>query len=277
MNNFDDILDKVLYKLRDKYPQYKIDIIKLKNRISYLIINDTRVFKFDPSFIKKEVEFLEDHDNYIDFLFSYFDESTQIYHKKHSRQILRGKGSKGISLQKVIEACNATKSCNAAANYLNISYSTWKKYASRYTREDGRTYFEAQLNEKGIGISKGTGINGGKYKIEDIQEGRVPDDYPAFRYKYRLIRTGILLEKCDNCGFDEQRLSDGKVPLQLDFIDGNHLNRKLENVRLLCYNCYFLLVGNIFWRKKGDFTVPYNTAKKHLKEESQKNIFKNRC
>ena len=31
----------------------------------------------------------------------------------------------------------------------------------------------------------------------------------------------------------------------------------------------------INWRKKGDFTPPYNTAQKEKREESQKGIFKN--
>ena len=275
MADFNEILDQVLFKLRDKYPFYKIEVINIKDNKAFLEVNDKRIFKFDPLFIKKEVEFLETNEKYVDFLVSYFDEPMQEYHRKHNRKLLRGMGSKGISLQKVIEACNNTKSNNAAARYLNISYNTWKKYASEYTQEDGRTYFTAHLNEKGLGISKGTGPNSGRYTIDDIQEGRVPNDYPAFRYKYRLIRTGVLMEKCSNCGFEEQRLSDGKIPLQLDFMDGNHTNRKLDNVRLLCYNCYFLLSGNLFWRKKGDFTPPYNTAQKEKREESQKGIFKN--
>ena len=33
------------------------------------------------------------------------------------------------------------------------------------------------------------------------------------------------------------------MPLLIDFLDGNLNNRKLENIRALCYNCFFLLVG----------------------------------
>jgi hypothetical protein len=273
MSDFNETLDKVLFKLRDKYPYFTIEVINLKDNKAFLAVNNKHIFKFDPSFMKKEVEFLEEDVKYIDFLVSYFDEPITKFHKKYNRQLLRGMGSKGISLQKVIEACKNTKSNRAASRYLNVHYSTWKKYSKQYTQEDGRTYFDAHKNEKGLGIPRGTGGNG-KYSMEDIQSGIVPNDYPAFRYKYRLLRLGIKLEKCENCGFEEQRLTDGKVPLQLDFIDGNALNRKLENVRLLCYNCYFLLSGNMFWRKKGDFTPAYNTAQKAKNEQSQKNIFK---
>jgi len=30
-----------------------------------------------------------------------------------------------------------------------------------------------------------------------------------------------MLEKCNNCGFEERRVIDGKVPLVLDFEDGD--------------------------------------------------------
>jgi len=263
--DFTETLDKVLFKLRDKYPYFRIEIINIKSNKAFLSVNEKHIFKFDPSFIRKETEFLEEDEKYVDFLVSYFNEPITVFHKKYNRQLLRGIGSKGISLQKVIEACNNTKSNMAAARFLNVHYSTWKKYSKQYTMEDGRTYFEAHKNERGLGISRATGTNG-KYSMKDIENGIVPKDYPAFRYKHRLIRLGMKLEKCENCGFEEQRLSDGKVPLQLDFIDGNPTNRKLENVRLLCYNCYFLLAGNLYWRKKGEFTPPYNTANKKDKE-----------
>ena len=44
-----------------------------------------------------------------------------------------------------------------------------------------------------------------------------------------------MLEKCNNCGFEEKRLTDGKVPLVLDFEDGDRKNHKHENLRMLCF------------------------------------------
>jgi hypothetical protein len=34
------------------------------------------------------------------------------------------------------------------------------------------------------------------------------------------------------------------MPLLIDFLDGNLNNRVLDNIRPLCYNCFFLLVGD---------------------------------
>jgi hypothetical protein len=39
------------------------------------------------------------------------------------------------------------------------------------------------------------------------------------------------------------------MPLLIYFKDGNNSNWSLENVELLCYNHYFLLVGDIFNEK----------------------------
>ena len=54
-----------------------------------------------------------------------------------------------------------------------------------------------------------------------------------------------MLEKCNCCGFEEKRLTDGKVPLVLDFKDGDRKNHKYDNLRMLCFNCSFLLNGNL--------------------------------
>ena len=36
------------------------------------------------------------------------------------------------------------------------------------------------------------------------------------------------------------------MPLLLNFKDKNKHNYKIENIELLCYNCYYLHIGDIF-------------------------------
>lgn len=46
--------------------------------------------------------------------------------------------------------------------------------------------------------------------------------------------------KCTKCGWSEINQSTGKIPLEIDHIDGNGENNKEENLTLLCPNCHSL-------------------------------------
>ena len=66
------------------------------------------------------------------------------------------------------------------------------------------------------------------------------------RGEYRLsmhIKT-YLLEKynnqCARCGWGETNQYTGKIPLEIEHIDGNYRNNKEENLIVLCPNCHSL-------------------------------------
>ena len=61
--------------------------------------------------------------------------------------------------------------------------------------------------------------------------------------KKRLIDEGYIQEECSNCGYNENNLLTEKVCLNLDFIDGDTKNFKIDNLRLLCPNCYLSYNG----------------------------------
>jgi len=147
-------------------------------------------------------------------------------------------------LQAQIEAAMSVTNSNAeAARYLRVSYDTYKKYSKLYKDLEGISLFEKHKNQQGKGIAKLNKGEKAKYPLDEILDGQHPS-YPPNRLKRRVIRECILEEKCDNCDFEERRITDLTVPVLLDYIDGDTTNHKKENLRLLCYNCYYLMVRN---------------------------------
>jgi hypothetical protein len=68
----------------------------------------------------------------------------------------------------------------------------------------------------------------------------------GMRGEYQLsmhIKT-YLLEKynnqCARCGWGETNQYTGKIPLEIEHIDGNYKNNKEENLIVLCPNCHSL-------------------------------------
>tara|TARA_R100001443_G_scaffold6485_1_gene15339 strand:- start:6164 stop:6808 length:645 start_codon:yes stop_codon:yes gene_type:complete len=159
--------------------------------------------------------------------------------------------AKPISKEMCLAAMNKTKSVKAAARYLNCSYHHLKRYMKLYTDEEtGKTLFELHKNQQGKGIPKFLSSKGKEPVLLDIIEGRVDvSSFTPEKIKYRLITEGYLEECCSECGFEERRVTDYKVPLILNFKDKNKKNYNKNNIHFLCYNCYFLYIDNVFTEK----------------------------
>ena len=144
----------------------------------------------------------------------------------------------------------AVEQANSAAHasrLLNVDKNTFKKYAEMYG------LYEGVKNKSGKGISKGGNIYKGTHNLQDICDNKYPK-YPLWKLKDRILRAGWIEEICDECGFREHRVTDAKTPLVLNFNDGEwdkgKRDYRLENLQLLCFNCFFLLVGNLNNRHK---------------------------
>tara|TARA_R100001443_G_scaffold80496_2_gene87518 strand:- start:432 stop:1058 length:627 start_codon:yes stop_codon:yes gene_type:complete len=156
-----------------------------------------------------------------------------------------------LTKEHILAAMGKTKSNMAAARYLNCSYGHYKKWAKLYESDTHDNLFEQHKNQSGVGIPKFLRVGGKEPALMDIIEGRAnASSFTPDKIKYRLITEGYLDEKCAMCGFEERRVLDYKVPLLLNFKDNNKKNYKLDNIELLCYNHYFLNVGDIFTDKQ---------------------------
>ena len=137
----------------------------------------------------------------------------------------------------IIDAQKNTKSNMSAAKWLGVSYNTYRKWAKYYK------IFEQHLNQKGVGVKKGWATY--KVPVDDIITGKrqPPRRWSHKVLKKRLIEDGYFNEECSNCSYSEENIQTGKVCLGVDFEDGNHENFKIDNLRLLCPNCYLSYNG----------------------------------
>lgn len=144
---------------------------------------------------------------------------------------------KVLTKNMILKSQENSKSAAEASRWLGVSYNTYKKWAQYYG------VFEQHKNQEGIGIRKGWASY--KVSLEEIFEGRsLPKRYSLATLKNRLIDEGYALEECSNCGYNEANVETGKVCLMIDFIDGNKDNKQLDNIRLLCPNCYLSFNGS---------------------------------
>ena len=148
-----------------------------------------------------------------------------------------------ITKNMILESHKNTKSAAGASRWLGVTYNTYKKWASYYG------VFDNHKNQSGFGVKKGWATY--KIPLEDILSGErtFPKNYSFAVLKKRLIEEGYFQEECSSCGYNEFNLLTEKICLSLDFIDGNNKNLSIENLRLLCPNCYLSFNGSFFKSK----------------------------
>ena len=147
-------------------------------------------------------------------------------------------GRRKVITKKMIEDSQAVTKSNAeASRWLGVNYLTYRKYAKIYG------LFEGHLNQRGVGIKKGYG----KYR-QPLDELLSRDRKTRLTKRYlkkRLVEENWVEEACSSCGYNEMVMTKDKVALLVDYIDGNTRNTKLENLRLLCPNCYLSYNGHM--------------------------------
>jgi hypothetical protein len=161
------------------------------------------------------------------------------------------------------------KSNRDASQYLNVSFKRWKKYASLYIEKDsGKSYFQLLLDRSNK--AKGQRLiilkklhrkkKWDEWYVKNILEKLNNSEldvkkYTQKRLKEFLIANDVLVERCTCCGYSEKNMLTGKVPLLIDHIDCDYTNWKIENLQMLCFNCFSQLVGNPldYYKSKKDY------------------------
>lgn len=154
-----------------------------------------------------------------------------------------------LTREEILFALNESLTIASAATMLGVSYPTFLKYAKKFTvNEDGTgesilDKFKREKPIKKVRVRRPNAI----YKnvpITQILAGHHPS-YSHKKLKQRLIDEAVFEEKCQICGYDQRRLIDYKVPLLLIWKDNDLTNHKIENLELVCFNCFFINYNDI--------------------------------
>jgi hypothetical protein len=182
-----------------------------------------------------------------------------------------------ITRERILEAISKTKSNRAAARFLGVDYTGYWLACKRESNE-GEDLYGSHSNKhshKDVPIIKIKNTRTSSKFLKEVLEGKHRDKICSIavkRLKERLIYDGLLEEKCDCCGLNEKRVSDKKVPLIIVFKDKDRSNWSRQNIDLLCYNCYFYFVGDMFYKVKFEtiedmsYTVNNNHTEEVTKE-----------
>ena len=142
--------------------------------------------------------------------------------KKWTKDQLRLAAKQSFSIRQVLRRLGLKE---AGGNYSQV-----KKFLSLY--KINTKHF------KGMGWSKGL-VGIGKPRISTDKILVKNSDFQSFKLKKRLFKEKIKMPKCEECGWAKYSI-DGRLPLELDHINGDSRDNRLENLRILCPNCHSL-------------------------------------
>ena len=141
-----------------------------------------------------------------------------------------------IPKERIVRAIEESESMHKAAQSLHTSYNTFKKYAKKYD--------VWKPLPSSAGVSRARKVTWSGLKPLDVE----------LTFQKKLLKEFILPQRCSHCGYSEFRKSDMLSPLIVHFIDGDIHNKKPNNLRLFCYNCYFIL--SVIKHRPTDSKIP---------------------
>ena len=137
-----------------------------------------------------------------------------------------------------IQLKNAVKNSKSYRNALKLlelrptggNYDQVKKYIKEYNLST--KHFTGRLWSKGLKLPFKP-----KISLKDILVKN--SNYQSFKLKKRLFLVKLKEPKCEECNWAKMSV-DGRIPLELDHINGDRHDNRLKNLRILCPNCHSL-------------------------------------
>lgn len=139
--------------------------------------------------------------------------------RKYTEENLRTAVKNSFSFAQVLKSLNIVP-CGG-------NYRVLKRAIDHFNIDN--SHFTFQLWNKGKKI-------GAKVSIEEYLNNK--KSISSNKLKKRLINENIFHPKCSSCGLENWL--EKPIPLELDHINENSSDNRLENLRLLCPNCHAL-------------------------------------
>ncbi len=141
------------------------------------------------------------------------------------------------SEQQLKKAVKTSKSYRNVIKLLGLqptggNYDQIKKYIHQYGLSTN--HFTGKVWNKGLKFPERNLID-----LKDILVKN--SSYQSFKLKKRLFSVKLKEPKCEKCGWATISI-DGRLPLELDHINGDRHDNRIENLRILCPNCHSLQV-----------------------------------
>ncbi len=125
----------------------------------------------------------------------------------------------------VRQVISKLKLVEAGGNYEQV-----KKYLKEYNIDT--SHF--------AGMTWNKGLTGRYMPLIPLSKILVKDStFQSFQLKNRLFRNKIKEPVCEECGWARCSI-DGRIPVELDHINGDRHDNRIENLRILCPNCHSL-------------------------------------
>ena len=159
--------------------------------------------------------------------------------KKHwGKELLTQAVARCSSVRQVLAVLELKES---GGNYL-----TCKRYIQLYSLDT--SHFTGRLWSKGKKISR--------KPVFELSEILVKNGtFQSHKLKKRLFAASLKRPVCEECGWN-RKSADGRILVELDHINGESTDNRLENLRILCPNCHSLKHthrgSNIARRRRGD-------------------------
>lgn len=137
-----------------------------------------------------------------------------------------------------IQLHNAVKQSTSVRQVLSLlglkeaggNYAQIKKYLHFYNIDT--SHFKGMAWNKGL-----RGLGKPIWSLEQILVKN--STFQSYKLKQRLFSANLKPQYCEECSWAE-RSNDGRLPLELDHINGDSQDNRLENLRILCPNCHSL-------------------------------------